>query len=682
MPESSPMFAAAARQGRLIRKELSEILRDRRTMVTLVVMPLLIYPLLGVGFTQFLRAMAPMNEPRFAVGSDDPRSLQVFAQMTERFGPKLRPFISDASKTPTWTFVPVASVDAAVRANEIDLGIVLERVEPKKVVLRTTYVRNSAAGPNCALWVERIAALTNLETLEEILKRPDSPPVFRVDLQRNVLAGDDNDGIISLSSVIPFVLILMTITGAVYPAIDLTAGERERGTLEILVAAPVPRLNLLIAKYAAVVFVAVLTAVVNLTAMTATLYLNPLGPTLLGGGGLSVGLIAQLFAILLLFAAFFSALLLTITSFARSFKEAQAYLIPVMLFSMAPGAVGLLPDLRLSEVLAVTPLVNIVLLGRDLLDAKAEPGMAVLVIIATLVYAVAALGLASRVFGAEAVLYNERNSWGDLVRRPLLGRSAATPSTALWSLALMTPTFFVLEGVMRRSLPTTGFGPISGTIAVCLILFVGWPALFAWHERVDWRTGFGVGPSSWWAWLAAVFLGASVGVLVSPALAWLRPAPPEWLREASDQVIAAFRQGNRDLRTLLIVALVTQGLVEELYFRGYLWGALERHTGIVGTIAATSVLFGVAHVVMGGPLGLERLLPSTLLGLLLGVVRWRAGSVGPGMVLHALHNALLGILGQSDVARESDALPLPWLFAAGVGAIIGATLLFRSRKDA
>ena len=70
--------------------------------------------------------------------------------------------------------------------------------------------------------------------------------------------------IFSLAALIPLILVLMTVTGAVYPAIDLTAGERERGTLETLIAAPVPRLGLLLAKYVAVLAVALLTAVVNL----------------------------------------------------------------------------------------------------------------------------------------------------------------------------------------------------------------------------------------------------------------------------------------------------------------------------------------------------------------------------------------------------------------------------------
>jgi ABC-2 type transport system permease protein/sodium transport system permease protein len=273
------------------------------------------------------------------------------------------------------------------------------------------------------------------------------------------------------------------------------------------------------------------------------------------------------------------------------------------------------------------------------------------------------------------VLYNEQNSWGDLIRRPPAAQSAATPSTALWSLALMTPTFFVLEGVLRSALPPSLPAMIGGMTVLGAILFVGWPVLLAWHERVLWRSGFGLRRSTWRAWLAAILLGTSVWVLALPVLSWLHPAPSDSLREALDQAMAALRQGDQRLRILLIAALMTQAVVEEAFFRGYLWAAIVRHAGTVWTLLLTSVLFGAAHVVMGGPLGLEKLLPTTLLGLLLGLVRWRTGSVAPGMLQHALHNAFLVGVGQSDVSRQADALPWPWLAAAGVATLGGAWLL-------
>ena len=161
-------------------------------------------------------------------------------------------------------------------------------------------------------------------------------PGLPAEIAYQPVAADTNTPF-SLATLVPLVLILMTITGAVYPAIDLTAGERERGTLETLIAAPISRMALLAAKYAAVLTVAVLTAVVNLVAMSVTILSSRLGAELFPGG-LSLVLIAEVFALTILFAAFFSAILLALTSFARSFKEAQAYLIPIMLLAIAPGS--------------------------------------------------------------------------------------------------------------------------------------------------------------------------------------------------------------------------------------------------------------------------------------------------------------------------------------------------------
>src|SRR5206468_10820138 len=131
---------------------------------------------------------------------------------------------------------------------------------------------------------------------------------------------------------------------------------------------------------------AVLTAVVNLLSMTITLHISGLGKQLFGSTDLSPLLIVQMLALLLLFAAFFSALLLSLTSFARSFKEAQAYLIPLMLGALAPGVLAMMPGLRLRPELAVLPLVNIVLLARDLFQGEADPLLAGLVVVTTLLY--------------------------------------------------------------------------------------------------------------------------------------------------------------------------------------------------------------------------------------------------------------------------------------------------------
>src|SRR5262249_10190291 len=138
--------------------------------------------------------------------------------------------------------------------------------------------------------------------------------------------------------------------------------------------------------------------------------------------------LVEVFGLLVLFAAFFSALLLILTSFARTFKEAQAYLVPLMLVSLVPGMLGIDPSLTLSAPQAFIPLLNIVLLSRDVFPRTATLGMAALVVLAPAVYAMAAVAVASRVFGADAVLSGERGMFSQLFRRRAARTGAGSTS--------------------------------------------------------------------------------------------------------------------------------------------------------------------------------------------------------------------------------------------------------------
>ena len=411
-----PGFGAGlGRLFRLARKEVTEILRDRRTIVTLVLMPLLLYPVVGVLLhSLFLSGAGAALRPTFRLGFRSQAEGRVIMDyLRPGTEPPFRPFLID-------------DAEADVRQGLVDLAFRPKGAEPVEASpdrelaadWELLYREDSPNGREALAWVQRLCGAANADFLAArlqsmgIRQRPDPVRTLPVPLR------DDGPGqSLSLAALVPLMLILMTITGAVYPAIDLTAGERERGTLDILVAAPVPRLTLLVAKYVAVVTVAVLTALMNLAAMTATLWVTGLSKQIFGAGGLSPLVILQVFGLLLLFAAFFSAVLLVLTSFARSFKEAQAYLIPLMLVSLAPGLLALWPDLKLEGLRTVAPLLNIVLLARDLFEGKAQLLPAVVVVVSTSLYALAALALAARVFGAEAVLYSESGGWLGLFRR-------------------------------------------------------------------------------------------------------------------------------------------------------------------------------------------------------------------------------------------------------------------------
>ncbi len=305
------------------------------------------------------------------------------------------------------------------------------------------------------------------------------------------IAGSGGAAAFSLTTLVPLILILMTITGAVYPAIDLTAGERERGTLETLMAAPVPRLGLLIAKYVAVLTVALFTATANLVAMTTTLVATGLGETVFGSGGLTIDLVAQVFALLILFAAFFSAILLAVTSFARSFKEAQAYLIPLMLLSLAPGMMSLMPDLKFNGLLAVTPLVNIVLLARDVFEGDVQPTLATAAVLSTALYAFAAIGLAARIFGTDAILYGSQATWADLLRRSRASRAKQRRfrgRCSAWPRCFRSISCSAICCIDCR-VPVSATR-LAASAVVTALLFVGVPMVAAIFQRVRLISGF------------------------------------------------------------------------------------------------------------------------------------------------------------------------------------------------
>jgi sodium transport system permease protein len=676
------------RLGRLVRKELVEIVRDRRTMITLVLMPLLLYPLLSVAFKQFFLASA-IDAKRglvYRLGFATEEEARVFEAFLD-YGAKIlrgrQPSMPSAKEPAGPEISPLIGPDLDKHLDDGKVDLVIRLKDAWRFDLLATrdieldadikYLSNNPAALGAMAWIERLLAAVHEHNLQTRLNVPSARrPVALLHVTRTAVSVKEGDGMISMAALIPLILILMTITGAVYPAIDLTAGERERGTLEILVAAPVPRLGLLFAKYVAVFSVAVLTAFVNLIAMVFTLVFSGLGQVL--GGGLTPLLVLQLFGLLLLFAAFFSAVLLSLTSFARSFKEAQAYLIPLMLASLGPGLIGMMPGLTLDGPLAAAPLVNIVLLARDLVQGDADPAWALVVVLTTLAYAGIAIAVAARVFGAEGVLYNDQSGWADLLRRPAEARPAATLSGALWCLLLMIPTHFALQWLVLLPAPwlPDDWKYVAGGI-VSVMLFGVMPAIGAYMARVRFGSGFGLTRARPAALLGGLILGLTLWPMVLELLHVL------WQHRSAQlkSLLEAQLSSLSDDWAILIGVLVIQALFEELFFRGYLFGALRGRFAAVPTIVISALLFGLAHVVLGGALGWERLLPSALLGVVLGWVRWTAGSVLPGMLLHACYDAVLVLVQVSSMEQ----LPSAWLAAGVIASSAGVVCVVLGKRD-
>lgn len=682
----------SSRLVRLCQKELRETLRDRRTIITLVLMPLLVYPLLSMALNRFLMtATAGTSEVvpySIGVATDaemnslldwihDPMS-QPPKAILQSSGGKLAEFqvfnTTAEGKTP----------EEALRANMLDLAVKIESGQPPRVRL-TAFNGDVTSETAQRILTERLQWL-RLGYAESVADEQLQGYVPPADVTVTRVGTVEKTSM--LGTIVPLVLVLMTITGAVYPAIDLTAGERERGTMESLMASPVPRSYILFSKYVAVVVVALLTALANLLAMFTTLWAGRLLPLLTGGDEAFPWLaVSQILGLLVLFSGFFAAVLLSLTSFARSFKEAQAYLIPIMLLSLTPGMFSLMPGVTLTGPLAITPLVNIVLLAREVLQGTAQAGPAVVTILSTIGYAAAAIAVASKLFGSDAVSRTSGQSFGAMLSRPARSTPTPSPQTAAMTLALLVPIYYLVSNVLIRVVPELSIVWVLALNAVALVMTFGLiPYVAVVLTRCKLSTTYQLSAPVPLALLGALLIGLGAWSVAHESFVVAKQMGIGGLDaeriEKTKQTIEAIKLAPAWL--LVGCLALAPAVIEELCFRGFLFTALGKVLSPARLIVTTAVIFGLFHVVTGNMLLIERFVPTTLLGLFLGWLAYRTGSVWPGVLMHFTHNALLNLAAKYqdrlDFIGEGydDQLHLPasWLCVLITMTLVGFAVVW------
>jgi ABC-type Na+ efflux pump permease subunit len=209
---------------------------------------------------------------------------------------------------------------------------------------------------------------------------------------------------------LPLLMIVILTTGALYPALDATVGERERETLETTLVTPASRLAIVLGKYFAVVAFALTAFVLNSGSMLFTFYHLQ---DQLKFQGLELGFLSSLAiaAGATLLALFLSAVMMLLGLVAKSFKEGQSYLTPVYLLAMGPSFLASSPDAKLTPVLACVPVANVALLFREALRGGGTVWQVALVLATTGGYAALALGCASILLRKEDFITGRAARW-------------------------------------------------------------------------------------------------------------------------------------------------------------------------------------------------------------------------------------------------------------------------------
>jgi sodium transport system permease protein len=396
--------------GIVYRKELTEALRDRRTLISTIVVPLLAFPLLTVGLSALavvLIGNAKEEIPKVMIlgGEDSPD------------------IVAGLKKLDKVEIVPTAAnwkdqvINKDIRAAvAIPAGFAGDLTRQKSDTLKIYMYEGEMKSSFAADRVEKYLKEFSENVVKERLAAKNLAPTvlkpFEIK-QENVAPPEKVSGA-TIGGLVGYMVILLCFTGAMYPAIDLTAGEKERGTMETILSSPISRLHLVLGKFLLVLTAALGTAALSVMSMGVSFSaLSRFAVDSRGQNGeasalmLHLGLrtVISVFVMALPLAVLFSAALMTIALFAKSYKEAQSYIQPLMFAVIIPAVAAILPGIELTPKLALIPILNASLLCKELVAGTFHWNYIAIIFLSTCVYAAAALFLAVKMFQREEVLF-------------------------------------------------------------------------------------------------------------------------------------------------------------------------------------------------------------------------------------------------------------------------------------
>jgi sodium transport system permease protein len=662
----------------VLAKELRETLRDRRTLVMMVVIPVFLYPVLLVVMEQAMifgqRSLRERPSRVAVAGGPDPELVAFLSRDSS-----LR--VAPAGRDPA----------ASLRGGEVEAVVVLPPApaeEGRTATVRLLFDRSADRSRHAQEVVERRLSVWGDTLLARRLAGRGLPATFAQPLvvADSSVASAEEVGGYALGQFLPMILVLMTILGAFYPAIDLAAGEKERGTLETLLTAPVPAREIVAGKFAAVALVGLAAAALNLGSMLLTFQsgLFKLSRALDISFTLPLSSVLLVLAGLVPLAVLFAAVFLGLAVRAQSFKEAQNALTPVYLASFVPIILASMPGIEFTPLMALLPVGGVAFLFRGLLAGNAPLVPSLLALGATVLYAVLALLFAARSFGREEVLFGAgageerpRRSLRERLRRPAPGaRRVPSPGEAFALVGVVGLLFFYLAPRLMAALGERG-------VLASTVLLIGLPTvLFAVAGPFDARRTLGLRPVAPRTLLAAVLVGLG-GMPLGWAVALLqvkllRLEVPREMMGALEKLVTADDAAR--FAWLLVLVALAPAVCEELAFRGVLLRGLARRMGAWRTILLSAVVFGAFHLSYETAI---RFVPTAWLGLLLGYVAWHTRSTLPTMLMHFLNNGLVVVLVSVPALRSfvfpggGDMPSVPLLVAAPFVLGLGIWLLPR-----
>ena len=631
----------------LLRFELRYLARDPVALLLTLLLPVLLYPLMMSGFSKASRSDRETTE-----------SAELVVVAPGAVGERLAAVAEDER------LILRTEGDAAALEGEDAAHVVIELDEqerPAALHYRSTSWKSREARTR----VERVLSDWQDEERAAAWAEAGMPvapdEVLVVDVEDG--AGDAVRQALRLGQLLPGMLVFLVMSSGLYVALDLFAGEKERGTLETLLTSRVDRRSVLGAKTIVVILVSLASVASSLLALWLTMASGIVDMEAVGGAatGLQPGALLRAGLLLVPLSVVLSAILVVGAAWARDYRQGQALGLPLLMLGVVPAGVAAVPDLALGPLLALVPISGVALALRDAMAGELSLLHGGLALGGAVVHAGLGLVVAGRLIGREDVLLGGGAVRRDPERR---GREAAVVFVVamllFWFLGQLAQARDVLWGLVFSQ--------------VLIIGGVALAAVFVLNQKLRslWRLHRPRGRDLLLGLVAGVGC-TGMGQLIQDLQAPVLPMSTRF----SEQFAEMLDLGIPLWGYVLLVA-VQPAIFEEVLFRGTLLGLLRRTGGPWTQALLVGLMFGVFH------LSVFRILPTGVLGVVLTLACLRSGSIFVPMLMHFLNNALL-VVGSSEELGLVDAEAGPPLWWAVLGTLLVAgslALMGRGRTPA
>lgn len=353
----------------IFKKELKDTLRDRRTLIMMLVIPILIFPIIlniFVGVSESFSEKAANKTVKIGFVGDDENYLLKQIELLPK----------DLGKKEILRYKDTVELIQDIRNDSVQVGMYTpanfnDNMEKRQPAEATIYYNATDMGmrDRAEIYVE---AVKNIAQQERYLDMQLNAEELRpIDVNYSNIASDKEMIGKLAGGILPYIFIAFGFIGCMYPAIDLFTGEKERGTIETLLTSPVARWQILFGKMGVVVLSGLLAASFALLGLFLSIEVLDIvkDKELLTviHSVLSPKFILMLYALLFPLTVFFAGVMIPIAVYAKSFKEAQSIITPLNIVMVLPAMIGFFPGIELTPTTAAIPVVNIVLSTKELI---------------------------------------------------------------------------------------------------------------------------------------------------------------------------------------------------------------------------------------------------------------------------------------------------------------------------